>query len=338
MKRFFLFIAVGVMLLGCGTPQQSALDAAGTQAARIERLWWATFIVLTAVFVLVVAFIAGSVRRGRGGSEAVPEREVVSAERDRKMSRVVLVLVALVVIVEFAFLVGSAFSTSIDRSPQSKNPIEVQVVAHQWWWEFRYSSPNPSQMLLTANELHLPAGVPVLIKTSSADVVHSFWVPNIAGKRDLIPGYQTAFWIQAEKEGVYRGQCAEFCGHQHAHMSLHVVVEPLEKFNGWLDAQRKPAADPGSEQARRGQQTFLASPCVTCHTVRGHEAAATVGPDLTHLGSRQYIAAGTLSNNREHLLRWVGDAQSVKPGTRMPTMALPQNELEDIVMYLESLK
>jgi len=333
-----LFLVPLTLLAGCGTNQQSITNSAGTQAALVERLWWTMLIVLTVIFVLVVAAIGRSVQRSRGGTPAIPEREVISPEQDRRMSRIIAVLVVMVAVLELSFLVMSAYSINVHRSPESKNAIEIQVVGHRWWWEFRYSSPVPSETVVTANELHIPAGVPVLIKTSSADVIHSFWFPNIAGKRDLIPGYMTSFWVQAEKEGVYRGQCAEYCGHQHAHMGMYVVVESLQEFQDWLNAQKKPAPDPPTDEARRGQQLFLSSPCVTCHTVRGTDAGSRVGPDLTHVATRSFIAAGTLPNTRDNLARWVRDSQSVKPGNTMPTMSLTPEDVQAIVTYLQSLK
>lgn len=336
-RRLIALVSLA-LLAGCSSHQQSMTSAAGTQAAVVERLWWTMLIVLTVIFVLVVAAIGRSVQRSRGGTAATPEREVIDPDQDRRMSRVIVVLVVIVVVLEFAFLVMSAYSTNVHRAPESKNPIEIHVIGHRWWWEFRYVSSVASELVVTANELHVPAGVPILIKSSSADVIHSFWFPNIAGKRDLIPPYQTAFWIQADKEGVYRGQCAEYCGHQHAKMGMYMVVESLPEFQAWLNAQKKPAPDPPDEQAKRGQQLFLSSPCVTCHTIRGTDAASRVGPDLTHLATRSFIAAGSLPNTRENLVRWVKDSQSIKPGNTMPTMSLKQEDVDAIVTYLQTLK
>jgi cytochrome c oxidase subunit II len=334
----FGMLALLALLAGCGTHQQSMTNAAGTQAAVIERLWWTVFITLLVVFVLVVGFLGATLQRARGGTLAIQERQVISPERDRRMSRVILGLVIAVIIIELTFLVTSAYSTNVVRAPESKNPVEIHVVGHQWWWEFRYVSPYASQTLTTANELHIPVGVPVLIKTSTSDVIHSFWVPNIAGKQDLIPGYQNTFWIQAEREGVYRGQCTEFCGHQHAHMAMYVVAESMDKFEAWRNAQLLPVAEPASEAARRGQRVFLSAPCVTCHTVRGTDAGGKVGPELTHVASRSHIAAGTLPFNRENLHRWISDSQSVKPHNRMPRISLKPEELQDLISYLETLK
>jgi cytochrome c oxidase subunit II len=340
MRRFVAvscLVAIALLVIGCGTHQQSVTNPVGRQAEMIEKLWWLTFWILSAIFVAVVAFLGSAVYRNRTGSQAIPEPEVRSEAQDRRASRVTLVLVLVVVLFEFGFLVASAMSTKHMRGYQSKNPIEIEVIGHRWWWEFRYNDPVPSQIVTTANELHVPVGMPILIKTSSQDVIHSFWAPNIAGKRDLIPGYQQSYWIQVDKEGIYRGQCAEFCGLQHAHMSFYVVAEPHDKYQQWLEWQRKPALDPGTQQVK-GRDVFMSSPCVTCHTIRGTDAGSRVGPDLTHVASRSFIAAGTLPNTRENLRNWVRNAQTVKPGNQMPSIALSDEELDAVVAYLQSLK
>jgi len=334
-------IGYGLLLLllaGCGTHQQSVTNSAGTQAARIEILWWWMLGILTTIFVIVVGFVLGAVSRRRGGSEQMPEAQVIDSARDRRLSRVILVLVIMVILFEFGFLVASAIVTKYERGMSSKNPVEIQVIGHRWWWEFRYASSQPSEVVVTANELHLPTGVPILIKASSADVIHSFWVPNIAGKRDLIRPYQTSMWLQVDEEGVFRGQCAEFCGHQHAHMAFYVVAEPMNRFQAWLQAQKAPAKEPLEHKARQGRDVFMKSPCVTCHTIRGTDAGSRVGPDLTHVASRSFIAAGTLPNTRSNLMQWIRDSQSVKPGNLMPSMDLETSELESLVAYMQSLK
>jgi cytochrome c oxidase subunit 2 len=169
-------------------------------------------------------------------------------------------------------------------------------------------------------------------------VIHSFWVPNLQGKRDLIPGQVTSIWIQADKAGVYRGQCAEFCGHQHAKMAFAVVAEPMETFLEWIRNQRQPAIEPSTNEQRQGRERFMESTCVTCHTIRGTDAGSHVGPDLTHVGSRMTVGAGTLPNTREHLQQWVSDPQQVKPGVRMPPSPLSRDDLELVIRYLRSLR
>jgi cytochrome c oxidase subunit 2 len=197
---------------------------------------------------------------------------------------------------------------------------------------------TPSDFATSPNELHIPVGVPIVLNVQSRDVIHSFWVPNLHGKRDLIPGETTRIWIQADTPGVYRGQCAEFCGHQHSNMSFFVVAEPMDAFQAWLQQQRRPAQEPTTDVQRRGREVFLQSPCVSCHTVRGTDAGSRFGPDLTHVAGRLAIAAGTLPNTRGHLAGWIADPQSVKPGTRMPPNGLSADDLQAVLSYVRSLR
>jgi cytochrome c oxidase subunit 2 len=224
-----------------------------------------------------------------------------------------------------------------EQSLADPRHVEIRVTAQQWWWAVDYLSSNPSQMMRTANELHIPVGRPVLVKLASRDVIHSFWVPRLSGKKDLIPGHETTIWIQADHEGIFRGQCAEFCGHQHAHMAFYVVAQSPSRYAEWLRAQREPANDPSDPFARRGQEVFLTGPCVMCHTVRGTQAGSRVGPDLTHVASRLSLAAGTLPNTPGHLAGWLADAQGIKPGNHMPTLAIPAGDLQALVAYVRTL-
>jgi cytochrome c oxidase subunit 2 len=221
--------------------------------------------------------------------------------------------------------------------PWGPGAVTIDVIGYQWFWDFRYQDRTGNQTVSSPNELHIPVGTPVVLDAISRDVVHSFWVPSLHGKRDLIPRITTQTWIQADKPGIYRGQCAEFCGHQHAKMAFTVVAEPLAEFHAWLEQQRRPAVLP-TDETRRGHDVFMSQTCVTCHTIRGTQAGSRVGPDLTHVGSRQTIAAGTLSNSRAHLTEWVRDPQSIKPGTRMPVHRLSNDDLRAVGVYLESLR
>jgi cytochrome c oxidase subunit II len=322
-------------------PGQSVLDAAGPQAGRIGWLWWLMFGVLTAVYVVVMAFvIAGAFRRRRPYSGEAADAPDVRPEAggERRMTRAVQGAVALTVLI-LLVLLGASYSTG--RAVFSDAPewtLAVQVTGHQWWWEVEYEGSNPSENLTTANEIHIPTGRPVLFKLTSNDVIHSFWVPNLHGKTDLIPGHTTTTWLKADRPGKYRGQCAEFCGYQHAHMAFVVVAEPEEDFMRWYAAQLKPAAEPTTPERARGRDVFLSSPCVTCHRIQGTEANGTVGPDLTHVGSRESIAAATLPNTRGHLGGWVLDPQKTKPGAKMPQNNLEPEDLKALLDYLESLK
>jgi cytochrome c oxidase subunit 2 len=217
-------------------------------------------------------------------------------------------------------------------------PLAVTLVGHQWWWEVQYHDSVASHRLTTANEIHIPVGRPVLVTLESHDVIHSFWVPRLHGKRDLIPGYTNRIWLRADRPGAYRGQCAEFCGQQHANMALWVVAEPQAQFDAWYRAQLLPAAAPADSTRIAGQKAFLGGSCVMCHTIRGTPTGGRNGPDLTHLGSRRTLAAGTLPNTPGHLGGWVVDPQGIKPGTTMPPNNLRPDELRALIAYLEGLK
>ena len=213
--------------------------------------------------------------------------------------------------------------------------LPVTVIAHQWWWEFRYGDGSGA---VTANELHIPLNREIHLRLISNDVIHSFWVPRLGGKRDVVPGQVNEIHLIANTPGEYYGQCAEFCGDSHANMRFRIFVDPPEAFAAWQQEQTRPASAPPEETAaRRGAQLFADSPCTTCHTVNG-VSKGYVGPDLTHLGSRTTIAAGVLANDPQHLTEWIEHPDEVKPGARMPDFGLRGPELNDLVAYLESLK
>jgi len=223
-------------------------------------------------------------------------------------------------------------------SPGVPDPVGITVTGHQWWWEVRYDDPTPKNIVLTANEIHVPVGRPISLTLTSADVIHSFWVPSLNGKRDLIPGQNATTWFVADKPGVYRGQCAEFCGLQHAKMDIFVVADPPEAFAAWLEAQRAPAAEPTDPLVARGREVFLSGPCAMCHAVAGTRAGGRFGPDLTHVASRSWIAGASLENTRGHLAGWIADSQEIKPGNKMPPVPLAPEDADALLAYLESLK
>jgi cytochrome c oxidase subunit 2 len=196
----------------------------------------------------------------------------------------------------------------------------------------------PSRRVITANEIHVPLDRPVVLKVTSRDVIHSFWAPNLLGKRDLIPGYTTAIWLRADRRGIYRGQCAEFCGLQHAHMAFDVVAESEAEFERWLEGMRQQARDPTDPAARRGRDVFMVNRCSGCHTIGGTPAHGQVAPDLTHVATRSTIGAGTLSNTSAHLDAWIRDPQASKPGNQMPPTPLSADDRQALIAYLETLK
>jgi cytochrome c oxidase subunit II len=312
---------------------QSALDPAGRQASLIYHLWLTMFWVTAAVFIVVAAAIAVAViigRRGRHDASQHPS--------EFTLSTAVVAAVAATVGILFVLLAVSVRTQNAITSFGQASAISISITGHQWWWEVEYEDAQASQRVTTANEIHIPIARPVVFKVSSHDVIHSFWVPNLHGKRDLVPGITTAIWLQADRPGTYRGQCAEFCGRQHAHMGFEVVAESQAEFDRWLDGQRQTAAQPQNDQERRGETVFVTGRCSMCHKVRGTEAYGTVGPDLTHIASRRTLAAGSIPNARGHLAGWIVDPQSVKPGNVMPRSPLPPDDLQALVAYLEILR
>jgi cytochrome c oxidase subunit 2 len=351
------FPIAALLLAGCRGAAQSALEPAGPHAARIHELWNVFLVLCTGVFAAVVGVMLLAVLRRRvdplmGSSppqvdaQALPppgqraHRHVhaVDPSAERQHSRWVASAVAVTVVLLLVMIVTNALTGKALAALRSEQALEVEVVGHQWWWEFRYRDPAPSQLLITANELHIPVGRPVALKLNSRDVIHSFWVPNLAGKRDLIPGQENTLLLQADRPGTYRGLCAEFCGYQHAKMAFLVIAEPPDTFEAWRQHQLQPAAPPVEPLAQHGQQLFLTGPCALCHAIAGTPAAAIVGPNLTHLASRQMLAAATLPNVRGHLAGWILNSQSLKPGNKMPPISLPPEDLHALLAYLEGLK
>jgi cytochrome c oxidase subunit 2 len=214
----------------------------------------------------------------------------------------------------------------------------VTVTGYDWWWRIEYEHEDPERAVTTANELHIPVGQPVLVKLKSADVIHAFWVPLLAGKTQMIPGLINQQWIQADSPGIYTGQCAQFCGAGHAHMNFEVVAESAEDFEKWRNIQRRAASSPsgGGATIDSGQKLFM-DRCAGCHAIRGTDASGQHGPDLTHLNSRRRIAAGLLPNTPEDLMNWIVNAQQLKPGSRMPSMALSETEKLALSTYLSTL-
>jgi cytochrome c oxidase subunit II len=330
---------VTVLLSSCGGIQNS-INPAGPQADNLSRLWWLFFIVCSVVFVLVMIALLLSLRnRTRELLSETPPVLELPQEPERRRRNVVISAVTVTVIVLFVFLIASfSAGRSMTAELANKNGLTIEVTGHQWWWEIRYTDVDASNIFTTANEIHLPVGVPVMFTLHGGDVIHSFWVPNLAGKKDLIPGKVNTIWLQADKPGVYRGQCAEYCGLQHAQMALWVIAEPREQFNEWRQSQTQTSVPPVSDSQKRGQQVFLTSTCVMCHAINGTPAGSNVGPNLTHIASRNTIAAATMANTRDHLAQWIKDSQQVKPGNKMPQNNLSDADLQSLIDYLQSLK
>ena len=312
---------------------QSALHPAGRYAGAIRDLFRFFTIVTTAAYVLVLLFFLAAFVKGK--RRTMPDATDPTARRAGKWvgAALAVTIATLFVLLIASIGTGRAISHVYDRTER-----HVTVVGHQWWWDVTYDAAQADQAVQTANELHLPVGERVIVHLFSRDVIHSFWIPNLNGKRDLIPGKESTIAIEADRPGIYRAQCAEFCGLQHAQMGLIVVAEPKEKFDGWLAAQRMPSRSPVSIDEQKGQQLFLTTTCAMCHAIKGTPAGARTGPDLTHVGSRATLAAGILSNTRGNLAGWIADPSGIKPGVLMPANSLETDQLNAIVAYLESLK
>jgi len=324
---------VGALLLAACGDNESAFAPDGPQAALVANLWWYMLAIATVVWLLVVAFLAYALKRAHARKQALPE-----PEGEGKMKRAVTVGFALTVLLLIINLVYSVSTGRAMATLPRDDALRIKVVGHQWWWEAVYEDPTPSNQLTVANEIHVPVGEPVQIISTSRDVIHSLWAPNLMGKKDLIPGYTTATWFQADTPGVYRGQCAEFCGHGHARMAVLIVAEPREKFEGWYRSQLQPAAGPTDSIVAEGQRVFMSGGCPICHTVGGTRAMGRLGPPLTHIGSALTIAAGSLPNTRGNMAGWIVDPQRIKPGVRMPPNSLSGPDLQALIAYLESLK
>jgi cytochrome c oxidase subunit II len=306
------------------------------QATAVAHLWWWMFGVGMAVWVTVIIAMF-LVMRMRGGRRESDDLIHPSQAAHAGMERTVGIATFVTVLILFGFLTYD-FSVGRLLAQHPERALTIDVTGHQWWWEAQYEDPDPSKRVGTANEIHVPVGEPIQFKLRSSDVIHSFWVPNLQGKRDLIPGYVTTHWFKADTAGIYRGQCAEFCGLQHAKMALYIIAEPKPKFAAWLAAASSPPEPPTDSTLLYGKRVFMSSGCALCHTIGGTTAMATVGPDLTHLKSRNTIAAGTLANTRVNLTNWIFNPSVYKPGVRMPALPFKPAELSALVSYLETLK
>jgi cytochrome c oxidase subunit II len=314
------------------------LHPAAPQASQIDWLYWTIFWILLAVYVLMIAgFSRTAIKNRMVATQPLPLMEKDEAG-DKRATWAVGSAIAVTVIALFVILVMSVVTGKKAAGLTSKNPVTIQLTGHQWWWEVTYPNTQADQTVTTANEIHLPIHTPIVLLTNSNDVIHSFWPPNITGKRDLLPGYSTAVWFQIDKPGTYRGQCAEFCGLQHAHMGFSIIAESVEEFQAWQQQQLKPASEPTTPEATRGRAVFLTHACLMCHTVRGTDAGSRFGPDLTHVASRNMIAAETLPFTTGALAGWVVDPQRIKPGTKMSPNPLAPDDLQAVVAYLESLR
>ncbi|WP_419166355.1 cytochrome c oxidase subunit II [Candidatus Palauibacter sp.] len=315
---------------GCGGEYpQSALHPNSDAATLLDRLfdqifWWAAGVFVVVEGILVYTLVR--FRQRPGGPRPKEIHGSVLLEVAWTLAPALILVAIAIPTMRTIFLV--------DRSTEDPDALVVEAIGRQWWWEFRY----PELGIVTANEAHVPVGRTVDLRLRTADVMHSFWVPRLAGKRDLMPGRENQLWFRPDSVGVFHGQCAEFCGTAHALMGMRVIVEEPADFERWTRENAADAVTPADAEARAGQGVFMSNACVGCHTVRGTSAADRFGPDLTHFGSRLTIASGVLENTPANLTRWLDSPDHVKPGNLMPEVVLNPAQIRQLVAYLGALR
>jgi cytochrome c oxidase subunit II len=311
-----------VALAGCGD-DQSTLSPESHAARSVATMWWVLFVASAVVVGVVTLLVLLTLLKRRGRLDRVDRSDSPGATTAVLVSGAVVPAAVLVAL--FVYVLTSLGATA---QPRGGTAFRIEVVGKQWFWAVRY----PEQHITTANEIHVPVGVPVEVVARTADVIHSFWVPRLNRKIDMIPGRRNKLRIEADRAGVYRGQCAEFCGLQHANMAFYVIAQPRREFERWVDREQR--------QPRRGapgERVFVDTGCGGCHTIRG-VSNGRIGPDLTHLASRMTLAAGTIPNRKGYLGGWILDPQHVKPGNKMPGLPLRGRDLQQLLDYLESLR
>ena len=350
-RRALSLVGICLAVAACnGT--SSYLDATGgggREEAALGR--WLTAVSCAVVLAVCLAVLLGIARhRGEGNGESASSADAGDgvdgsrknhsvARRDIKSGlNWIYIGSAATIVVLLSTFVATLQTLSAASHPPSPPSLTLDVTGHQWWWEVRYEyAQRPWLDFTTANEVNLPVGEPVRVRLRSADVIHSFWLPQLAGKTDVIPGQVNEMWLQARRPGSSRGMCGEYCGLQHANMALAVTAQSPADFSRWADSRRAGATTPAPPAARAGEIVFTRT-CGACHTVAGTEALGRVGPDLTHLASRPSIGAGALVNSPENLSRWIRNAPSIKEGVRMPAIPLDDAQLHAVVAYLQTLR
>ncbi|HET7481425.1 MAG TPA: cytochrome c oxidase subunit II [Actinomycetota bacterium] len=321
--------ALGVVLLSsCATnaPQDFLNHPEGPAAVSADHLWNATFLIAAVIFFVVEGLLIFAIIRFRER----PGREAAQFHGNTKVEVLLTAVPALIL----AGLAIPTVRTIFDLAQRPDNALNVTVTARQFWWEFDYSDND----VITANVLHIPVDKPVYLTLNGEDVIHSFWVPRLAGKQDVVPGRTNQLTIEAPHPGVYYGQCTEYCGLSHANMRIRVIADSPSDFDAWLAEQQQPAETPTDPTAAEGQKVFLQGPCINCHAIEGTDAQARVGPDLTHFASRQWFAGAMFENTPENVSAWLADPPAVKPGSKMPDYGLSSDDIQKLVAYLESLK
>lgn len=324
LRTILLSLAVFYFLSSCSPSSTDIMDPKGPAANSIASLGWVFFILGGLIFLAVMGYLAYALLVPRSGATG-PRGTLIVILAGMAAPGIVLLIL---------FVLNTNVLRDIRTPGEDEAAAVIEVVGHQWWWEVNYQNPQ----LETANEIHIPVGKPVLLKLTSKDVVHSFWVPELHGKMDLIPGRVNTFWIQADEPGQFTGECAEYCGLQHAKMLFVVVAEPQEEYDAWVEQMQRPAVEPEDDSAQEGREVFLSTTCIQCHTIRGTHATGNLGPDLTHLASRQRIGAGILPLNRANLGGWVANPHGVKPGVQMPPAEIDGEDFQALLDYLLTLE
>lgn len=335
MRPCFVFACVAVFVSGAATPARARtplayfLHSGGPAAQPVRTLNWA-LVALCAFVVIAIAVLLAL---------ALTRRRTAEADGERTVNAIVGIGTAISTVLLFGALIAMLRVLVAVAQPPHPPAFTLHVTAYDWWWKASYpqNAGTDGPAFDTANEIHIPVGVPVRVELDSADVVHAFWVPALAGKTQTIPGQTNHQWLQADRPGVYRGQCTQYCGAQHAHMAFEVVAQSPDDFARWLALQRQPAASPATLAAQRGEHVFD-SRCAACHTIRGTDAHGAQAPDLTHLLSRKLLAAGTLDNTPANLHAWIAHAQQIKPGTLMPEFDLAPADAHDLDAWLTTLQ
>ncbi|MGH2805746.1 MAG: cytochrome c oxidase subunit II [Actinomycetota bacterium] len=329
-KRRLLIALLGVValfLVGCAADApQDVLKPEGPISRDQDSLWDITFGIAVVVFVIVQGLLVYAIVRFR----ARPGREAAQFHGNTKVEVLLTVVPALIL----AGLAVPTVRTIFDLSGEREGSLRVTVIARQFWWEYQYEDEE----VFTANELHIPVGRPVYLKLMGEDVIHSYWIPALGGKQDVVPGRINYLTYQADKEGVYRGQCTEYCGLSHANMRIVAYAQSPEEFDQWVEDQQAEAESPTDSLAQQGEDIFLEGECINCHAIAGTDAQARTAPDLTHFASRDTFAGAMFRNTDENLAAWLDDPPAVKPGAKMPDYGLTADEIDALVAYLQSLE
>jgi cytochrome c oxidase subunit 2 len=306
------------------------LDPASKDAADICTLFTVVFVICLAVLTLVVTLICTSLFRSVSTGERTPTQHF-----GRRNLQLAWSIPPLLIVLTLSFLSAKLIMSDVEGGTDA-GQVDIVVIGHQWWWEVRY--PAGATAVVTANEIHIPIGRRLRVRLESADVIHSFWVPQLGPKMDMIPGHPNSLWLRADRVGTYEGACSEFCGDQHAWMRFIVIAEPEAQFKQWIEEQARAAEEPIAPTARAGKNYFVAQTCASCHAIGGTTGIRTAGPDLTHVSSRKQLAAGQLDNTPENLARWLKNPQQIKPGCKMPDFGLTDDQVAQLVAYLKELR